>query len=82
MCRRHFQHLGESAMQVMRRLRARPDGQLSLGIFDGDRRVLLNRKVSAPLVEKSVFENLVRFGERFLNVAELQRYTFPSSPYS
>src|SRR5260370_309245 len=36
----HFQDLGERAMEIMRGLRAGPDGQLSLRILDGHRSVL------------------------------------------
>ncbi len=33
---RHFQNLSESAVKVVWCLRAGPDGQLSIGVFDGD----------------------------------------------
>ena len=58
----------------MRRLRAGPDCQLSIGILDGHRRVLLDRKMRISLIEKSVFEDFIRFGKAFFHIAELQRY--------
>ncbi len=33
--RRHFQNFGQCAMQIVRSLRAGPNGQLSVGILDG-----------------------------------------------
>src|SRR6202035_236527 len=54
---RHFQHFGERTMKVMRGLRAGPNSQFAIGILDGDRCVLLDGKVGAPLEEKSVLEN-------------------------
>ena len=71
--RRHLQNLGERAVKVVRRLRTGPDGQLPFGVFDGNGSMLLDGQMSAALVEKSVLEDFVRFGERFLNVPELQR---------
>jgi hypothetical protein len=38
--------------------------------------VLLDRKVSVALKEKSVLEDFVGLGEAFFDVAELQRYEF------
>jgi hypothetical protein len=73
---RHLQNLGESAMKVMRGLRAGPDGQLPVGIFCGYRGVLLDGEMRAALVEKNVFKDFVGFGERFFNIAELQRDAF------
>jgi len=69
---RHLQNFGESAMKVVRGLGAGPDGQLSIGIFCGDGGVLLDGKMRAALVEKSVFKDFVGFGERFFNIAEFQ----------
>src|SRR6267143_5428221 len=41
----HLQNLGESAMKVVRSLRAGPDGQLSIGVFGGDGGMLFDRKM-------------------------------------
>src|SRR6267378_605088 len=70
---RHLQNLRESAMKIVRGLRARPDGQLSISVFCGDGGVLFDGKMRAALVEKSIFEDLVGFGERFFNITEFQR---------
>ena len=74
MSRRHLQHLRKRAMQVMRRLCARPNRQLSIGIFDRHRSVLLDRKMRISLIEKSIFENFVRLREPFFDVAKIQRH--------
>src|SRR5262249_7989137 len=71
---RHFQNLGERTVQIVRRLRAAPDRELSVGVLRRDRSVLFDRKVRASLVEENVLEDLVRLGKRLLNVPELKRY--------
>src|SRR4029077_8453172 len=72
--RRHFQHSRKRSMKVMWRLRARPDGQFSFGVFNGNRRVLLDREVSAPLIEESVLEDFICFRKPLFDVAELERH--------
>src|SRR5580704_10199068 len=72
MRRWHVENFCESAMEIVRRLRAGPDGQFSIGIFDGHGSVLFDGKVGAALVEESVFEDFVGFREGFLDVAEFQ----------
>ncbi len=71
---RHFQHLGQRAVKVMRSLRAGPNGQLSIGIFCGHGRVLLDRKMRASLIEKRVLEDFVGLGEAGIDVAKFQRH--------
>src|SRR6266852_843959 len=56
---RHFQHLGQRAVKVMRSLRAGPNGQLSIGIFCSHSRMLLDGKMRAPLLEKRILEDFV-----------------------
>src|SRR5712692_938521 len=73
---RYFQHFGERAMDIMRSLRAGPDRQFSFRILDGDRSVLLDGKMGAPLKEKSVLENFICFGKAFFHVAKFQRHEF------
>src|SRR6267378_5837153 len=70
---RHLKDFGESAMKVVWGLRAGPDGQLPIGVFCGDGGVLLDGKMRAALVEKSIFKDFVGFGERFFDIAEFQR---------
>src|ERR1700730_13385036 len=79
---RHFQNLGESAVKVMGRLGAGPDGQLSFGILDGDRSVLLDREMSIPLIEESIFEDFVGFGKAVVHVAKLQGHTLVNVSFS
>src|ERR1700674_3577948 len=69
---RHLQNLGQSAVKVVRCLRAGPDCKLPFGILDGDGGVLLDGKMRASLVEKNVFKDFVGFGERFFNITEFQ----------
>src|SRR6267143_514424 len=70
---RHLQNLGESAMEVVRGLRAGPDGQLPIRVLCGDSGVLFDGKMCASLVEENVFKDFVGFGERFLNIPKFQR---------
>ncbi len=74
MCGRHFQYLGERAMEIMRSLRAGPDGQLAIGILDGHRGMLLDGKMGVALEEKSVFEDFIGLSKPVFDVAELQRH--------
>ena len=71
---RHLQHFCQSAMQIMRRLRAGPDGQFSVRILDGHRSVLLDGKMRASLVEERVLKDFVRFRNSLFHVAEFQRH--------
>ena len=50
--RRHRQRLRERAVHVVRRLRARPEHQLAVGILRRDRGVLLDRQVGVALIEE------------------------------
>src|SRR5258708_40144290 len=69
--RRHFQNFGQCAMEIVRSLRAGPDGQLSIGILDGHRSVLLDGKMGVSLKEKSVLEKFICLGKAFLHVSKL-----------
>src|SRR5579863_6843530 len=62
-------------MKVMRRLRAGPDGQLSIRILDGHRSMLLDGKVRTALVEENVLEDLVSLGKTLLHIAECERHS-------
>ncbi len=70
---RHLQDFGESAMEIVGSLRAGPDSEFAVGIFGSDGGVLLDGQMRAALIEKSVFEDFVGFGEALIDVAELQR---------
>ena len=72
--RRHRQRLRERAMHVVRRLRARPEHELAVGILRRDRGVLFDRQVRVALIEERVFEDAVGVGEGLFDVAELQRH--------
>jgi len=72
--RRHRQRLRERAVDVVRRLRTRPEHELAVGILGGDGRMLLDRQMRVALVEEGVFEDAVGAGERPLDVAEPQRH--------
>ncbi len=69
----HRQRLGQRAVQVVRRLRARVDDQLAVRILQGDGRVLLDRQMRVPLEEEHVVEHMVGAGDRLVHVAKLQR---------
>src|SRR5258708_5662524 len=73
---RHLQNFGESAVEVVRSLRAGPNGELAVGIFDGHGGVLLDREMRAALVEESVFEDFVGFGEALIDVSEFEGDAF------
>src|ERR1700740_567409 len=72
----HFQDFGESAVEVVGSLRAGPDRELAIRVFRGHRGVLLDGEMRAALIEKSVFEDFIGFGEALIDVAELQRDAF------
>ena len=72
---RHLQDFGERAMQVVRGLGAGPNGEFAVGIFSRHRGVLLDGEMRAALVEKSVFEDFVFFGETLVDIAEFQGNT-------
>ena len=71
---RHGQRLRERPVHVVRRLCARPEHELAVGILCGDRCVLLDRQVGVALIEEGVLEYAIRIGERLLDVAEAQRH--------
>src|SRR6266404_5163437 len=73
---RHLQDFGERAVQVMRSLRASPNGEFAVRIFGGYRSVLLDRQMRVALIEESVLEDLVGFRESLIHVAEFERDTF------
>ena len=70
---RHLQHARQLAMQIVRILGARPERQLAIALGLGERGVLLHRHVVVALVEEQVFEYVVRFRQRLLHIAELER---------
>ncbi len=71
--RRHLQRPRQLAMQIVRILRARPEGELAVAVAGGERGVLLHRQMGVALVEEDVLEYVVRFGQCLLDVAELER---------
>src|ERR1700730_12647151 len=72
----HLQDFGESVMEVVRSLLAGPNGEFAVGIFGGQRSVLLNGEMRAALVEKSIFEDFVGFSEALVNVSEFEGDAF------
>ena len=78
--RRHRQRPGECAMHVVRRLRARPQHQLAVGILGRHRRVLFDRQVRVALIEERVFEHAVGVGKRLRDVAEPERHRLVNIP--
>src|ERR1700730_9421699 len=73
---RHLQDFSECAVQIVRSLRAGPDGELAVGIFRGDRCVLLDGQMCVALIKESVFEDFVGFGETLIDVAKFERHAF------
>jgi len=63
-------------MQVVRCLRAGPDGELAVGILGGDGGVLLDGEMRVALIKESVFKDFVGFGEALIDVAEFQGDAF------
>ncbi len=78
--RRHRERLRERAVDVVRRLRARPQRQLAIGIERGHGRVLLDRQMRVALVEERVVEHVVGRGECRVDVAELERHELVDVP--
>ncbi len=70
--RRHLQYLGQRAVHVMRRLRARPERELAVGGPLRERGVLLHGEVRVPLVEEHVLADEVGGGHGVIHVAELE----------
>ena len=70
---RHFEHLRERAVDVVRGLSARPQRELPVLVDGRDGGVLLEGKVRVPLIEEGVVEDTVRLGEAALDVAEGHR---------
>src|SRR5882672_8297825 len=60
----------------MRSLRAGPDGELAVGILGGDGGVLLDGEMRVALIEESIFEDFVSFGETLVDIAEFQCDSF------
>ena len=71
--RRHLKDLRQGPVHIVRRLRARPDRDLAVGIDHADGGVLLHREVRAAFVIEGVLEDPVRLAESTLDVAELER---------
>ena len=69
-CRGQAEGFRERAVHVVRRLRARPEHQLALGILRRERGMLLDRQVGVALVEEGVLEDPVCRCEGLLDVAE------------
>ena len=70
--RGHPQDLRQRPVEVVGRLRARPDAELPVGRRVGHGGVLLHGEVGAPLVEEEVLPHEVGLGEALLHVSELQ----------
>ena len=70
---RDVEDLREEPMDVMRRLRRRPQRQLAVRRPVRDRGVLLHRQVRVAFEIEDVFAHEVRLRERRLHVAELER---------
>jgi hypothetical protein len=62
-------------MQVVWRLRTTPDGELSVGVLDGNGRVLLDREMRIALIEECILKNFVGFREAQLDVSEFKSNT-------
>ena len=56
---RHLQHLGDLAVDVVRRLRRGPEGDLAIGAAVGDAGVLLHRRVGGALEEVGIFADQI-----------------------
>ena len=70
---RHVEDLGEQAMDVVRRLRGRPQCELAVGPPLGHRRMLFHRQMSIALVEENVLAHEIGACERGFDVTELER---------
>ena len=71
--RGHGERLGQRAMDVMRRLRARPQDELPVGVLRRDRGVLLDRQMRVAFVEEGVLEHVIGRRQRGLHIAEAER---------
>ena len=67
-------------MEIMRSLRAGPNGQLSIRVLDGHGSMLLDGKMGVSLKEKSVLKDLIGFGKAFFHVAKLQCHELVNVP--
>ena len=56
----------------MRRLRARPDGQLPVRVLNRHRSMLLDREVRTALIKECVLKDFIRFGKSFFHISEFQ----------
>ncbi len=74
MPRRHLQNFRQRAMQIVRRLCAAPNRQLSLRVSYCHGSVLLDRKMCVPLIKKSILEHFVRFLKPLVYIAKFQRH--------
>ena len=61
-------------MHVVRGLRAGPEDELAVLVLRRHSRVLLDGQVRVALVEERVLEDVVRGGERRLDISEAQRH--------
>ena len=77
---RHRQRFRERAVQIVRRLRARIDDELAVGIHQRDRRMLLERQMRVSLEEEHIVEDMVGAGESGVDVAELERHRLVDIP--
>ena len=69
---RQLQGFGERAVDVVRRLRGRPERELVVRVEVREGRVLLHRQVRVALVEEDVFADKVGLGEALVEVAEFE----------
>ena len=74
--RRHRQRLGEGAVQVVRRLRARVDHELAVRVLQRHGRVLFDRQMGIALEEKHIVEDVIGAVDRLIDIAELERHGF------
>ncbi len=69
---RKAEGFSERAVDVVRRLRGRPERELVVGVEVSDRRVLLHRQVRVALVEENILADVIGLLETFFQVAELK----------
>ena len=69
---RQLQHLGERAVDVMRRLRRGPERQLAVGGPHRDGRVLFHRQVRIAFEEEQILPHEIGCRDAVLDVAELE----------
>ncbi len=70
---RHVERFGQRAVNIVRRLSARPERQLAVGILDRDRRVLLDGQVRAALIKERVLEDAIGGRQPLVCVAKPKR---------